>query len=290
MAQAAAEGMRYPGYQVLARQVVADVASFGALFDRLVATYPDGWSRDKVTWTDADGRERSERVKGVDKNGIDLGGTVLTFERLGAAWLLTNVFRDKDGWRFPLEGEDHRGAAVLAEMAVDYDEVVKRYQAYTAWLPADRTETQQAIRARLGQRMLLERQAGEAWKTATDSLARVNRANDTHDPALIGEEAFWDDKEGREAYVERKRELNGLLDSARRAQATLQDPRYAATVWGTAVRGGSTVGVRYAGEPEMKVQPPKEPEKPPEKPPEQPPEQPPGKDGDGQDAPGDSDG
>lgn len=304
----AAKGMRYAGYQVLARQAAEDVAAFETLFGHLVATYPSGWSRDRITWVDEEGRERTEKVKGLTRDGIDVGGDVVPFEKLGPAWILQYVFRDKDGgWRFALEGEDHRGLAVLAELAVDYDEVVRQYQAYTAWLPADRIEAQQAIRARLGQKMLLERQAGEAWRTATENLAQVRSILDAHDPALIGEDAFWDDQAGRAAFVERKRELSELLDAARRAQATLLDPRYATTVWGTAVRGRPVAGVRYAGEPVIEVAPAEEPKQQPE-PPEEPKKEgggPEGGNGDGkpedapeggdgggkpEDAPGDSDG
>jgi len=275
-AEEAVAGLRNPEYRALGRQVVEDVAAVEHLFQRLVATFPDGWTRDRIDWTDDRGRDQSEKVREVTTTGIKLGSDDLAFETLGPGWIFRNVFTTKDGeLRFAPEGEDHRGLAVLAEMAVSYDDAEKHYREYVTSLPPERQETIQAIRDRLGARLVNERQAGEAWRIATTNLGKVQAAIAAHDPAVIGEDAFWEDKTGREEFVARKKELNGLLDEARRAEAVLTDPKYASTVWVAVTRETIEPGVCYAGEtPPVVEKPPEQPggdQKPPdegEKPPD----------------------
>lgn len=248
-ANLAAKAMRYPGYRDLARQVLEDVEAVKHVFERLAATFPDGWSSDRVEWTDARGREQTARVREVTLGGIKLGSDVHTFEALGPSWVLRHVLAAKGGEpRFTFEGEDHRGLAILSEMAIDYEAAAKHYEAYCNALPDDRSATRHAIGRRLGPALRLERTAAEAWRLAALNEAKVRAFLDAHDPLVIGEDAFWE-KTNREEIQGERAELSSLLDQAWRAIQVLRDPQYAATVWGSVVRQAPVPGVRYAGEP-----------------------------------------
>ena len=85
---------------------------------------------------------------------------------------------------------------------------------------------------------------------------------DAHDPELIGDEDF---REGGKAKELRENEstLNRLLTEARDAEATLMDPGLADTVWAAVLRKTPAPGARYADEPVIEDEPPKEAPEPP---------------------------
>lgn len=226
-------------------------------------------SSTKIAGVDARGRPTSEKVRGISKQSVRLGNVDKSLAELGPAWLLQTLLFPADAEpRIALEGADHRGVALLAEMAIDYDRVLKAYQSYLASPAAADAEIQSAIRTRIG-RHNRERQAAQAWRTANQRAAEVKLYLDAHDPTAIGDESFREGGKAKE-LLDNESMLNRLLMEARDAEATLLDPDLADTIWGAILRKNPAPNARYADEPPVEEIPEDEPAEPTEAPTEEP--------------------
>ncbi len=197
----------------------------------------------------------SEVIRAITPAGIKLGSTEFPFVALGPAWMLRHIFylspESTETPRFAFKGEDYRGLALLAEMAIRYDLVGGYLQAYSAWLPAERIETQKAIRKRMGGRWLqLEKAAGEAWSLAYLALRDVKQAIDRMHPDLRGEDEFWADKSGRKAFVDEvgPELLTRLTDALAALSQFRNNEEFQTTVWGIISRMTPRLDIAFAGE------------------------------------------
>ncbi len=257
-ALAAVMDMRESCYEEVTEALASDAAALEALLDKIVTSYPDGWTGTKVEGVDDRGRTTSERVRAITKQSVKLGSDEVPLASLGPAWLLNRLlFPSDEEPRIALEGNDQRAIALLAEMAVDYDRVVKAYQSYLASPEGSDPKVQASIRWRMG-RLGKERRAAEAWRTAITRAAEVQTYLDQHDPALIGDESFREGGKAKE-LLENESTLNRLLTEARDAEATLLDPALADTIWAAVLRETPAPTARYADEPVVEDVPVDEP-------------------------------
>ncbi|MHC5010983.1 MAG: protein kinase domain-containing protein [Planctomycetota bacterium] len=256
-AENAAAEMRYAGYRELTEELVLDVGALEQLFQRLAAEFPDGWVSDRIDEVDERGRPRTAKVQDVTPTAVrmGLGGAPRQLADMTADWLLHQLFHVKDGApRFTPVDDDLRGLAVLAEMAVDYDLADRYYQAYLMGVPADAVRTQRRMRERVG-RLGRERSAGEAWRTALEKRAELEAIRLAHDPDVIGEEDFWEER-NREALQAKESTIARLAQDCWNAIAVLEDASLADTTWATVARSRLGRHVAYAGEPILPPPPP----------------------------------
>ncbi len=258
-AKDAAAAMHDPTYRALALSLAGDAAAIRALYQHIQASFPDGWSSDKVSVPDDRGETTTAKVREVGAKSIRLGQDERTWLALGPQFvvgpLLFPGLPDDPTARIQPTGDDRRAIAVLAEMAVRFDVANLEWQAYLAEAPAENQEELSALRLRYA-REPLEQKAGELWAKARGVLVHLRAFFKTHDPNQIGTDAFWSQQDVRDAVKQQEHELNLELQQAHDALDALADPGLAVTAWATAVRTGSSPQALYANEPPPPAAPP----------------------------------
>lgn len=233
-------------YRELGAYWSATTDTVGAALQRMVASYPNEWTSDKIAGLDERGREKNQRIKGIDRTGVELDKERQPFALLGVSWVLENIFMDGSNRRFPLQGLELLGFATLCEAAARYDLAP---QAYEEFLAAEGAPPQlvAGARKRLGE-MKKESTASQLWIRAVNRYWRSLQTVDAHDPRMIGHENF--DDEMRAAFIEQHAALLKELEGARNALATITlSPDLRHTIWVAALSEGLPLGAAYAGEP-----------------------------------------
>ena len=235
-------------YKALVSEWLPAIQALRGTFERLVKSYPDGWTDDDYFEQDGK-RTRKRKIKGISDRSIELHKETRGLADLGSAWVLENVFFLEGAPRMKtLTAEDHFGIAVLAELAIDYDLAQKHYMEAAKLYGDDPLAN--VVRTRIGQ-LGTERQAGEKWKRARDwLLAQEEKAKVFQaivDKQAADPEAFT--KEDRanvqEWYATYGKEIGFIRENVDNLKA---DKTLAATRWGSSLRTTPHRSVAYAGE------------------------------------------
>ncbi len=230
---AAVHGAKTPAYRDAMLEQGEDVKAAAGLFDHARAAFEKGqWQNDKIAWNG----EKGVKPKAVTAEGIVIGSETHFFTEMNLDWLLASFFyADEKTPRFAFAPEDHRGLAVLAEAAGRFDLAERHYHQYRAVAPPE-VRTQNEIRDRL-QHLADEKATYEAWSRILDTWRGVKEFLDAHDPALRGAGAAMT-PDDRTALSDAARTENArkLAEAQNLLHQLETDPRFATTVWGTAIR------------------------------------------------------
>jgi hypothetical protein len=244
----ALSAMKTQEYRDAVAELLEDVKAVQGLFGHLPETFKKGtWSSDKVTLTLVAGEPpKTHKVKDVTADAIHLPEPH-PYAALGLRRLVESVFTvDGTETRFPLSTEDHRGLAVLAEMAGLFDVAERHYRKHLADLAPEATRSQEHLRRRL-ESLPAERATAELWFRVVERNAWLREWLRARDPAFLPPEGFTDAI--RQDFTDPKtvNEVFGkqLQEARDWAQALEVEPRYATTIWGTVLRARPHPDTRF---------------------------------------------
>ena len=243
-AQRLAGMMGDEAYKRFANMLLADDKALTQLFDNLRTAF------DAKAWKNfelEDEAGKQQKVTEVSTDGLTCPvKTKRLWVEYGARFLLERVFYVKPGRaRFEFSPLDHRGLAVLAELAAQAELAATHWQQYGASVTGD-VEASLTVSRRLAW-VQREVQAADKIRFVAEGLRLLEKFQD--DNALPSEPGPITEAQRDKINRERFTKLEQVIQDVEQTLLVLHmDEELATTIWGTAVRSQVHPRAAYGGE------------------------------------------